>query len=191
MRNTHTYYICMCVSLRTDSIIYVSFTSPRPKREKGKGNLVSRLSLKSYGPPTPYHQVLQLVTLSTQSITNFTGFRGLVSSLFVQSYHFTCMPMSWLLSIIMDKHARKTQWMDRNKRLLSSTCLDTNPSLSLSIVRNILSMWVSSPRNSSKDNLPSEFLSRILKKPSTSRLSRKGKFNQWWKGLFRTNFPED
>ena len=50
------------------------------------------------------------------------------------------------------------------------TSFVTKPSLSLSMVLKILSMWFSSPRNSSNDNFPSRFLSRILKNPSTSLL---------------------
>ena len=59
---------------------------------------------------------------------------------------------------------------------LYCTSFETNPSLSLSIVLKILSMWFSSPRNSSNDNFPSRFLSRILKNPSTSRLN----WITWW-----------
>ena len=45
------------------------------------------------------------------------------------------------------------------------------------MVRNIFSMWVSSPRNSSNESFPSWFLSRILKNPSTSLLNSCKYFN--------------
>ena len=65
-----------------------------------------------------------------------------------------------------------------------STCLDTNPSLFLSIILKILSMWDSSPKNSENESFPSKSLSSTRKNPSTSLLKLKWTWKCLWNIFF-------